>query len=137
MTIKRCFCTIAFRDETIQDIIPKIAEIGYDGIEIWGGHIEDKSDEQLLVIRMLAKRHNLSIECLSPYFWFTNSKELHDESLRRAARFVHYCQILECPKIRTFTDAGPTGIGSDVATEEHWQTAVTALQTICDYDPDI
>lgn len=137
MTIRRCFCSIAFRDQTLEEIIPGLAEIGYDGVEVWGNHVEGKSDDELKSIAELARRHHLRIECLSPYFWFTNSRELHDESLERARRFVHYCKLLDCPKIRTFTDAGPTGIGSDVATEEHWNTAVKALQTICDYDSSI
>ena len=137
MPIIRCFCSIAFRNESIESIIPRIADAGFDGIEIFGGHIDGKNDDELMVIKKLADQHQLRIEILSPYFWFTNSKELHDESIERAQRFVHYARILECPKIRTFTDAGPTGIGSDIATDAHWQTAVAALQCVCDNGPDI
>lgn len=137
MTITRCFCSIAFRDEAIESIIPKLAKIGYDGVEIFGGHIEGKSDDELRALRRLAEDNHIKIECLSPYFWLTNSEELRQETLERAERFVHYCTILGCPKIRTFTDAGPTGIGSDIATDDHWHIAVASLQEICNYNENI
>ena len=137
MTITRCFCSIAFRNETIEEILPKVAAIGYEGIEIWGGHVEGKTDDELAQLKALAEQHQISIEVLSPYMWLTNSPELLAETKQRCQLFVDYCRKLNCPKIRTFTDAGPTGIGSDVATQEHWDTAVSALQEICDYGPEI
>ncbi len=137
MPIKRCFCSIAFRQEAIEDIIPLIADAGFDGIEIFGGHIDGKSDAALRSLKKLAEQQQLDIEVLSPYFWLTNSQALHDESLERAQRFAHYADLLGCPKIRTFTDAGPTGVGSDVASNADWQTAVSALQQICDYAPHL
>ena len=39
-----CFCSIAFRTEPIEEIIPKLARLGYQGVEIWGHHIDGKSD---------------------------------------------------------------------------------------------
>lgn len=137
MTIRCCFCTIAFRTEAIEEILPRLAKIGYDGVEIWGNHVEGKTDDELLALKAIADEHQISIEVLSPYWWLTNSTELLQETKERAKRFVHYACLLDCPKIRTFTDSGPTGIGSDVATDGHWQTAVDALQSICDYAPDI
>lgn len=33
------FCSIAFRDEAIEAIIPRLAQIGYDAVEIWANHV--------------------------------------------------------------------------------------------------
>ena len=137
MTITCCFCSIAFRDEDLKDIIPRLAVIGYDGVEVWGNHVEGKSDDELRAIKAIADEHKISIEVLSPYWWLTNSEELLNETIDRAKRFVHYARLLGCPKIRTFTDSGPTGIGSDVATETHWDIAVSSLQDICKFAPDM
>jgi len=34
-------CSIAFKDERIEEIIPKVAKLGYEGIQIWGKHLQD------------------------------------------------------------------------------------------------
>lgn len=130
-------CSIGFREELIEAIIPRLARIGYDAVEIWGNHIDGKSDSELRDIRALAAQHKLKIEVISPYFWLTQNQKLLEKSMGIAERFVHYAQVLGCPKIRTFTDAGPTGIGSDVATPEHWATAIRALKTITALDRNI
>ncbi|HEX21661.1 MAG TPA: sugar phosphate isomerase/epimerase, partial [Actinobacteria bacterium] len=41
--MKISFCSIAFRKspKTILEIIPIIADLGYDAIEIWGNHFND------------------------------------------------------------------------------------------------
>ncbi len=135
--ITKAFCSIAFRDEPIEKIIPALASIGYDAVEAWGGHVEGKSRDELADIKKMADDHGLGIEVLSPYFWLTNSEELRQESLERARWFVDYGHQLGCRKIRTFTDAGPTGIGSDAATPEHWRIAVESLETITALDRDM
>ncbi len=135
--ITKSFCSIAFRDESIEEIIPKLASAGYDAVEVWGNHVEGQSPQQLAAIRSLAREHGLGIEVLSPYFWLTNSEELRLESMERAERFVAYCGQLGCRKIRTFTDCGPTGIGSDVATAEQWRVAVESLKSMTALDREI
>lgn len=133
-----CFCSIAFRQERIEDIIPRLAEAGYDGIEVWGGHLDGKSDAELDAIRDLATRHGIALPVLAPYFWLTRDlPELVARSLATAERFTAYARRLGASRIRTFVDAGNDGIGSAVATPEHWARAVGCLKTITALAPDL
>lgn len=134
---KLCFCSIAFRDTPIAAIVPRLAELGYDGVEVWGPHLEGKPEPELAALRRLAEDAGIALEVLSPYFWLTNSEALRRESMERAARFVSYCQILGCRKIRTFTDCGPTGVSGRQATPAQWRLATACLQQIAALDRDI
>lgn len=135
--MKLDLCTIAYRNIDVREILPHAARIGYEEVEIIGKQLEGKSDEELDAIRRCAEDAGIGIAGVAPYFWLTNSKELYDESLEIAARFTHYARRLGARMIRTFTDAGPTGIGSDEATEAQWDIAVGALQKITSAAPDI
>jgi sugar phosphate isomerase/epimerase len=133
-----CFCSIAFRGEPIEEIVPRLARLGYQGVEIWGNHIDGKSDAELDRLRRLAADSGLRIEALSPYFWLTRDlPDLVKQSLETAERFVRYARRLGAPRIRTFVDAGSDGIGSAAATEEHWQRAVGCLRKIAALAPEL
>jgi len=133
-----CFCSIAFRKEPIEEIIPKLARLGYDGVEVWGQHIDGKSDAELDHVQKVAADSGLRIEVLSPYFWLTRDlPDLVKQSLDTAERFARYARRLGATRIRTFVDAGNDGIGSAVATEEHWQRAIGCLQKITALDPGL
>ncbi|MEO1235626.1 MAG: sugar phosphate isomerase/epimerase [Planctomycetota bacterium] len=124
------FCTIAFRDEPIETVIPRLAEIGYPAVEVFYPQVENHSERQLIELRKLADDVGIDIAVLSPYFWLTQDETLRRRSLGIAERCVAAARLLGCPRIRTFTDTGPTGIGSGAAAPAHWDTAVAALQTI-------
>ncbi|MEK7412110.1 MAG: sugar phosphate isomerase/epimerase family protein [Planctomycetota bacterium] len=133
-----CYCSLAFRDQPIEEIIPRLADIGYDGVEIFAQHINGKTDAELDAIRRLAESKKLRIEVVSPYFWLTRDlPDLVKESIESAARFAGYARRLGAKRIRTFVDAGNDGIGSAVATPEQWQRAVTNLKKITSLAPDI
>jgi len=131
------FCTIAFRDGDVLEVIRKAAETGYDEVEIIGKHIDGKSNQDLDEIRETARKAGIGISGVSPYFWLTQNEELLKESMVVAERFVAMARRLGARMIRTFTDAGPTGIGSDVATAEHWRIAVESLQKITAMAPEL
>lgn len=135
--MKFCFCTLAFRDTPLSEILPRISEMGYDGVEIFAAHLKGMSRSDLEEVRATAASLNLSIEVVSPYFWLTQTPELLDESMGIAEDTISKARILGCPKIRTFTDAGPTGIGSGVATVRQWATAIDVLRTITGQAPEI
>ncbi len=135
--MKICCCTIAMREEPLESQLPKIAEAGYDAAEVWFRHVDDRSDAELDAIRELANRLNLALEVVAPYMWLTQTPELLRETYTIVERAVATARRLGCPKIRTFTDSGPTGIGSDRATSQHWRTAIEALRRFCDTAPDL
>jgi len=57
----------------IRDVVPLVARIGYDGIDIWGGrpHVyrQDLSIEQLKDLRQLIQDHGMSVASFMPAFY--------------------------------------------------------------------
>ena len=132
-----CCCTIAMRDEPLESQLPRIRDAGYDGAELWMKHLDDRSEADLDALRRQAEDLGLALEVVSPYFWLTQTPELLQESFDIATRAIERARRLGCPKIRTFTDSGPTGIGSAQATPEHWATAVSALRRMTSQAPEL
>lgn len=135
--MKLGLCTIAYRNIDVREVIPHAAKVGFDEIEIIYKQVEGKTDAELDAIRHCAEDHGLTISGVAPYFWFTQDEKLWRESMDIARRSIHIARRLGARMIRTFTDAGPTGIGSNVATEEQWTTAVRSLQDITEWAPDL
>ncbi len=130
-------CSIAFRDEPIEDVVKRYAEIGYDAVEILGRQIENNSEQSLRDLRKLADDRGIKLLVVSPYFILTRNRQHFDESMKTAEWSVNTAHILGATKIRTFTDVAGDGIGSDAATSEHWDQAVEGLQRICAMDRQI
>lgn len=135
--MKWVFCTIGFRNDDVREVIRKAAEIGYDEVEIIGKHIDGKSEQELDEIREIARKAGIGIYGVSPYLWLTQNEELLKESMAIAERFIAMARRLGARMFRTFTDAGPTGIGSAVATPAHWRIAVESLQKITAMAPEL
>ena len=53
------FYTIAFRNDPIEEILPKVARIGYDAAEVFWGQLDGKSDADL---RAVAQRQPRSFD---------------------------------------------------------------------------
>lgn len=57
----------------IRDVVPLVARIGYDGIDIWGGrpHVyrQDLSTEELKDLRQLIQDHGMSVASFMPAFY--------------------------------------------------------------------
>ncbi|WP_309396435.1 sugar phosphate isomerase/epimerase family protein [Cerasicoccus maritimus] len=135
--MKLGLCTIAYRNMDVREVIPHAARIGFEEIEIIGKQVEGKTDSELDSIRECAVDHGLEISGVAPYLWLTQDEKLWRESMKIAERFTQIARRLGARMIRTFTDSGPTGIGSDVATEAQWDIAVKSLQTITANAPEI
>lgn len=133
-----CCCSIAFRDEPITAIIPRLADLGYDGVEVWAQHLAGMDDDALAGLRRLAGDHGLRIEVIAPYFWLTRDlPDLIRQSHETAARCASQARQLGAGRIRTFVDAGNDGIGSAEASTEHWHRAVDNLRRIVAAAPDL
>src|SRR5688500_3442800 len=114
------FCSIAFRNEPIEDVVPRLAAIGYDAVEVFGAHVEKKTPDELKALRSLAENANIRLLVVAPYFILTRTRQHFDETMQIAERTAHAAKLLGASKIRTFTDVAGDGIGSDVATPAHW-----------------
>ena len=128
------FCSIAFRDEPLEQVIPRVAEIGYDALEIFFTHIQSRDDTALKTIQQLAATHGIRLLVLSPYFTLTRGRAEYEQTLQTAANIVAAAHVLGVTKIRTFTDVGPDGLSSAQATIANWKQAVCGLQTITAMD---
>jgi sugar phosphate isomerase/epimerase len=135
--IKLSLCSINFHTafskrgdkvtSKVEEIIPQVASLGFDGIEIWGRHLEGKSLPEIKKIKELTQEHNLEIPVISPYFDFTDTEEKWEESFNRALKFIEYSYYLGKPMIRFFSGR----VGSERASPEQWRKACRALRQIC------
>jgi 3-dehydroshikimate dehydratase len=129
------FCSIAFRESKIEDLVPGIARLGYDGIEIWGNHLMEfhrREGEMTTLINLLGDAR-LSVPVISPYFSFTEGEEKLSSSFQTAKEFVSYSKILQNAAVRVFV--GPPG--SRDAGEAQWSAVVGSLQRMCDENPTV
>ncbi|MGA9363571.1 MAG: sugar phosphate isomerase/epimerase family protein [Bacteroidota bacterium] len=129
------FCSIAFRESKIEDLIPRVARLGYDGIEIWGNHLGEfhrRNGEMRTLINLLADGR-ISVPVISPYFSFTEGEEELAVSFQAAREFGFYSKILGNAAVRVFV--GPPG--SRDATEAQWTAVVEGLQRVCDEHPTV
>ncbi len=130
-------CSIAFRNDPIEDVVARAAQTGFDGVEVFFGQIQDHDDDALAHLRRVADEHKIALPVISPYFAFTRGQKEYDDALATADRAIHAASILGATKIRTFTDVANTGIGSDIATDAHWDQCVAGLRALTAKAPHI
>ena len=118
-----------------QDLMPKLAQWGYDGIELWGGDLpgaehvkwyQDNSvrikdvfkgdragDEEMAQIeglKSLADKNGLAIPMISTYFDFIADRQRWEDSLIIGQRYIDYARALNCPLIRALTGGWGSGL---------------------------
>lgn len=123
--MKTSFCSIAFRKSSkkITDIVPIIADLGYDAIEIWGNHF---GDLPLNDVVGCLNDNSLAVSMISPYMDFTAGSEGCRRSLETADKFLAIANALDAPNIRVFTGV----VGSADATAEQWSDTVAGLKQL-------
>ncbi|MBN1401320.1 MAG: TIM barrel protein, partial [Anaerolineae bacterium] len=125
-TIWPAMCSIAWREEPIEHVIPKVAGAGYAGLEAWGPHVERYFEEhgEIASLAELLDASQLQVPMLSGYFDLAHDLEA---SLERTARYVRYAQSLGAPLIRVFTGGGDSAQAS-IAT---WRAVTAGLEQMC------
>lgn len=128
--MKISFCSIAFRKESfsLEEIVPIIAEIGYDGIEIWGNHLSEDW-QKLGEIKRTLDKYSLQVSMISPYFNFTGSFQEWEASLQATEKFIDYAYLLQSPLVRVFTGVA----GSDQVSPELRKRCVEGLKKAAAY----
>ncbi len=143
--MKVSFATIGARyTMPLEEVLPRIAEMGYDGAEIWGPHVLGRTDEELLSVKSIADSCGLAIPQLTPYFCFTGDTEAYEWSMQHARDMAHYAELLGAKNIRSLTSVGikmtdfkkqpvysmenlaPSAVG----TEEQWQQVIRAYKEL-------
>ena len=125
-TISASMCSIGWRNEPIESVVPIVAEAGYLGLEAWGPHVERYVGEhgELASLSSLLKEHGLQVPMISAYFDLDRDLE---GSLEAAQRYVGFARDLEAPMIRVFTGGGD----SEQASISCWRRVVSGLGQIC------
>jgi sugar phosphate isomerase/epimerase len=120
-----------------EDLMPKLEQWGYDGIELWGGDLPggqhtkwyqddsvriadlypgDRATQQeldrIMELKRLADKHNLEIPMISNYFDFIAGKQRWEESIVIASRYIEYAQAMGVRLIRTMTGGYGSGFKS-------------------------
>ncbi len=126
-TIRPSMCSIAWRNDPVEQVIPIVAEAGYSGIELWGPHVDHYAQEhgELRSLAALLQRYGLQVPMISPYFDLATDLE---GSLELARRTLDQCRELGAPLVRVFTRGGDSAKASTTT----WRTVVAGLKQLCE-----
>lgn len=111
-------------DNSLDNIINIVSDLGYNGIEIWGPHLEG-SDLKLIADRLVSL--GLSVSMISPYFDFMGNEEIWQKTLDTAKTSIRQAKSLGSPLIRAFTGV----ISSDEASQQQFNLCVERLKHVC------
>ena len=125
--------------ENVDETIPRLAAMGYDGLEFWDQYLSKADIGRLANI---LKDNDIRAAQLVPYLEFTLGDERWQWSVKMAEKYIQHCLQLDCSLIRTYANCPweqrlpfpPTGRplskGAD-ATKAQWKAAVRGLKKIC------
>ena len=122
--MKTAFCTNVFEPQDLEQGLGRLAELGYDAVELWQQTLDAWNLDEL---ESLLNGLGLGVAQVCPYFDFTGSRDDWDRSIRDARRFVELAFRFEAPLVRAFTGH----VGSAEATEAQWEAAVWGLRAAC------
>ncbi len=124
--MRAAMCSIAWREDAIQKVAPRVAAAGYAGIEVWGPHVDRLVAEggQVAELAQQLGELGLAVPMVSAYFDLARDPEGSVETARCA---LGYCQALGSPLLRVFTGGG----NSDRASIGAWRAVVAGLRRLC------
>ncbi len=133
------FCVTTYTTQNVilpEDLIPKLAEWGYDGIELWGARahqpgqpkwgLEGRTDAEIQRLKKLVTQHGLEVPALSSYFKFTSSEEDYKNSLKTGRRYCEMAKMFGAKLIRVVGE----GVPSANMTEDKWKTYIMGLKDL-------
>ncbi|MFB0503788.1 MAG: sugar phosphate isomerase/epimerase family protein [Candidatus Bathyarchaeia archaeon] len=119
-----------------EDLVPKLAEWGYDGIELWGGRVhkqgqpkwglEGRTDNEIGRLRNLVDQYGLEVPAVSTYFSFTSGKQNYEKSLRTGRRYSEIARLFGAKVVRVVGE----GMASAEMTEEKWKVFIMGLKDL-------
>ena len=143
--MKAAFATIQARyTMELEEILPRIASMGYDGAEIWAPHLIGRSDDEIMRVRSVADECGLEICQVTPYPCFTGCRSDYEWSMNHCRDMERVAGMLGAPNIRGLTSVGIKMTDwkqnpvvqlynmapSAAATEDQWKQAVRAYREL-------
>lgn len=126
--MKFSLCSVGCKQEPIEEIVRKAADIGYEGLEVWNGHAVGYREQygELGSLRELAAKYGIRPTVIAGYTAFLTSGRSGTEAsaVEQIGPLIADAAELNAPYVRVFLD----WIGSDEAAPEHWDKAVLGLQ---------
>lgn len=113
----------AVRNTPLIDFVEEMADVGADGIELWGRHLENLDEAGIEALAGAIEETGQKVVVLAPYGDFSSSEEAVERSLEEAGEYLRIKDVFSCSKIRVFTGAP----ASADATEENWERALNGL----------
>ena len=127
--IKIILCTIAYRDRLLDYVLDIAADLGFDGVEIWGRepHISEQFDENRVqaVGRMIHQR-GLATPVLGSYLRFGASNQRLEGKIELEDT-LHTARCLGTNLVRVWA----SDVGSTEASETIWKTTVKEIREAC------
>lgn len=119
-----------------EELIPKLAEWGYDGIELWGGRaykpgqpkwgLEGRSEGEMRNLKRLVDEYGLEVPAVSTYFKFTAGDEAYKRSIETGRRYCELARLFGARIIRVVGE----GVSSSEMTEEKWRVFIRGLRDL-------
>jgi len=141
--VKTCCCSIACKtgDWKVEQIIDLAAELGFDGIELWGNFLADADEGRLKEIRDYCDRKGLAVPMISPYIGFFDlSRSNYDEMIAECEKFLKIARQMGVPLVRSFAGF-VCEISAATSDEANWAYAVNGFAEYAalaeQYDVDI
>jgi len=113
----------AVKNTPLVDFVDQLADVGADGIELWGRHLENLDEAGMEALARAIDETGQKVVVLGPYWDFSSSDEAVERSLEEADDYLRVKDVFGCSKIRVFTGAP----ASAEATEENWERALNGL----------
>lgn len=129
------FSTLACPDWSVEKIIAKAAEFGFDGIEWRGGpqgHVQSTmlAAEKALLNQMSADAGLIAIAVTAYTSFVSNLTEEHQSNIDELRRYADLAAELNAPYVRAFLGELPEGIHLDTSIYENISNC---LNTASDY----
>lgn len=124
--MKLGLCTIAFEEEPVDFAIRLAAQVGFEGVEIWGkAHLPlEAADAEVGRIAQLARDKGLEIPVYGSYVRFGLVDKPAAEVEVETARALHISKLLGAPFLRVWMGSK----GTDAMTAGDWGKAVSDLR---------
>lgn len=128
--MKTGLCTIAFRDQSFEQVLDLAVSAGFDGVEPWGKppHIPDPFDAD--VVRGTADAVRSRGLEVAQYGSYANPTE--DDFEQQMVDALAIAKIYQTGKIRVWVGS----CGSAEATDDQWASAIEGFTTFCDRAAD-
>jgi len=128
--IRIILCTIAYRDRLLDHVLDVAADLGFDGVEIWGRepHISEQFDEnRVKAVQRMIRQQGLMVPVLSSYLRFGCTKT-RAEGTVELEDTLHTAHCLGTEIVRVWASDVP----SAQATEAVWEATIRQCQQACD-----